>query len=353
MPYWPSCSQSRGRFHGTQGKGANNSDVLKRVLVQARLPDENRRGPRLNSYDVRLSRWMPITADDRKIWVPNALASITDYGLTITEHIANRPRAAAAAYRILQRQGVPLLRRFLRGTMVHVGGIAPGVAQAVLDDLRRYAPNAVVQLPFPVEGEADSHVYATTHPSDDELNALLALVTLDREVLPIHVLGEYGETFVRACFVKTDRYTHITQIRHLGYVIAAAGTNRLDLMVFDTVTGERYAVSVKNQREVMGRRSPWIKDCIDMAAAHNARPWLIPSFATPEAVEACKAQGVRCTPIGARIAPAKDAQGRSMKVLLRKLYPVHGGEPFMRMGAERLPNGEGQEFIERLRELSD
>lgn len=317
--------------------------------MQARLPDENRRGPRLNPYDVKLSRWTQITPDDGDIWMPNALASITDNDLTVTERVPDRVRAAAAAYRILQRQGVPVLRRFLEGTMVHVGGIAPEEVQAVLDDLRRYAPSAVIQLPFAVEGEADSHVYAIAHPTDDELSQLHRLVRLGRDALPIHLLGEVGELFVRACFVKTKRYTQITQVDRLGNVRAKPGTNRLDLMVADN--GELFAVSVKNRHEVMRRRSTWIRECIDMAKAHNARPWLIPSFATAEAIDACTAQGVRCTPIGARIAPATDRQGRSMKVLLRKLYPIHGGEPFMLMGTQRLPKGEGEAFIQRLREL--
>jgi hypothetical protein len=262
-----------------------------------------------------------------------------------------RARAAAAAYRILQRQGVPVLRRFLEGTMVHIGGIAPEEVQAVLDDLRCYAGNAVIQLPFAIEGEADSHVYAVVQPTDEELTVLHALVTLAREVLPVRVLGEVGELFVRACFVKTKRYTQITQADRLGNVRAKPGTNRLDLMVADN--GELFAVSVKNRHEVMRRRSAWIGECIEMAKAHNARPWLIPSFATAEAIDACRAQGVRCTPIGSRIAPARDRQGRSMKVLLRKLYPIHGGEPFMLMGTQRLPRGEGEAFTQRLLEVTD
>lgn len=63
---------------------------------------------------------------------------------------------------------VLLLRRFLESNAIHVGGFAPEV-QAVLDDLRRYAPNTVIQVLFPMEKEADSHVYSITSPTHDQL----------------------------------------------------------------------------------------------------------------------------------------------------------------------------------------
>lgn len=96
-------------------------------------------------------------------------------------------------------------------------------------------------------------------------------------------LGEAGERFVRACFVKSGRYRQITREQRLGNVVSSPGKNRLDLMVLDTANGKRYAVSVKNQREFLQKRRPnWIEGCIKMAAAHNALPWIVPSFATPE-----------------------------------------------------------------------
>lgn len=305
------------------------------MFVSARLPDENPRGPRRNPYDVSLPRWKVINKDD-DLWLPDALAPVVDHDWVIAERMPTRARISYAVYRMMERMAVPLLRRFLESNAMHVGGFAPEDVQAVLDDLRRYAPNSVIQIPFPVENEADSHVYSITPPDDDQLSDLRALVRLERQVLPIHVLGMVGEKFVRLCFVKTGRYAAITQVARLGNVRAEPGTNRLDLMVIGTVDGMRYAVSVKNRREVMRRRSSWIPERIEMAKAHHARPWLIPAFVTADSPEVCRAQGVRCTPIGSRVAPEQDTFGRSVRKLLKALYPVIGGEPYVFMGAERI-----------------
>jgi hypothetical protein len=100
-------------------------------------------------------------------------------------------------------------------------------------------------------------------------------------------------------------------------------------MVTDTVNGQRYAVSVKNERQSLEARAKWIGECIKMAKAHGAKPRIISSFATEAGIESCKSQGVRCTVIGARIAPETfEWKSKSIKKLMPKFYPILGGEPY-------------------------
>lgn len=128
--------------------------------------------------------------------------------------------------------------------------------------------------------------------------------------------------------------------------------NLLDLRVTDTADGNTYGIEVKNTREPMFANSPWIEACKRKADANNVKPWIVPAFATADAIRACRAKGLRCTPIGKRIAPETDKNGRSMRRWLRdELYPVHGPEPFAFIGKHRL-RGEQPELVDQLRNLS-
>ncbi len=314
------------------------------------MPDESARGRRIDPYDIRLARWCAIQFTD-ELWLRNTL--VTTYKspcapVQMEVGFDDRPKAGYAAYRILERIGVPLLRRFLMATLTHVGGFEPTVVQSALTDLRTYTGGAVMQRVFSVEAESNSHLYMLRKPQPQELEALRRLVALHRASLPIPVLGKVGEQYVRACFVKSKLYKNITQSQNLGYVVSAPGKNRLDLRVAEILTGTSWAVSVKNQVEWLTPRHRWIGECIAMAKLHSSLPWLVPSFATPEAMEACRRQGVRCTPIGSRVAPAEDAEGRQMKRLLDRLYPYVGGEPWVLMGADRLYGQTEPELVRRI-----
>lgn len=69
-----------------QQQGTSVIGRLKDVFVTARLPDENRRGPRRNPYGVRLPRWKAITQSD-ELWFPDALAPTLDHDRVITERM--------------------------------------------------------------------------------------------------------------------------------------------------------------------------------------------------------------------------------------------------------------------------
>jgi|SRR5579862_6705684 len=307
-----------------------------------RLPDEAMRGPRKNPYDIRLPRWEPIPKSD-PMWVAATLAPVKRRTQAVAmpmlvQVVPPEARVAMACHWMLERFGVPLLLRFIHSNLVHVGGFDPALAHRVLTEMRDRLPEVVVQRALPIKGELDSHVYTLAREaSREELNALAELVRVHRRVLSPEALRSAGERYVRACFIKSKRYRDVPRPNRLGYLSTGERQNQVDIMVTDTANGHRYAVSVKNQREFLQARSQWIGECIDMAVAHGARPWIVTSFATDEGVEACERQRVRCTVIGARIAPATyDWRSKSMKKLMPKFYPVVGGEPYVYIGEQRI-----------------
>jgi hypothetical protein len=119
--------------------------------------------------------------------------------------------------------------------------------------------------------------------------------------------------------------------------VTAPHENQVDVMVTDTANGQKYAVSVKNQRQFLKARSKWIRECVKMAKAHGARPWIVTSFATEDGIKSCGEQGVRCSVIGARIAPETYYwRSKSMRKLMPTFYPVVGGEPYDYIGEQRI-----------------
>lgn len=308
--------------------------------MPSRLPDEAGRGPRKKPYDISLQRWRPITKGDR-IWPPATLAPGGNHKRidfpVLVEITPPRARIAMSCHRMLERLQVPLLFRFIHSNLVHVGGFDPELAHRVVTEMRDHLPQVVVR-PFPIKGESESHLYTLGREAAiDELDALSELVRLHRRVLGADVLRGAGERYVRACFIKAERYARITQQERLGYVSTGKRQNQVDIMVTDKLNGQRYAVSVKNQREFLGARSEWIRECIQMAEAHKARPWIVASFATPKGLKACARQKVRVTVMGARIAPsAYSWRSKSMKKLITKFYPIVGGEPYLYIGEQRV-----------------
>jgi hypothetical protein len=310
--------------------------------MHPRFPDESKRGPRKNPYDVRLSRWTPVTGADKEIWLPSALASAPVKkgrpDALFTEVTPQDVSAAYACYKLLERSLVPVTLRFLQANLMHVGGFDPALVRKVANQLRDYVPDVVVNRALQTGENETSHIYVLgREPHDAELAALLDLIRKNRSVLSIGVLRSAGERYVRACFVRSKRYSNITKPDALGYEVTGPRDNQVDVMVSDTANGQRYAVSVKNQREFLEARSKWIGECIKMAKAHGARPWIITSFATDAGTESCTKQGVRCTVIGARIAPETyDERSKPMKKLLPKFYPILGGEPYVCIGEQRI-----------------
>lgn len=86
-----------------------------------------------------------------------------------------------------------------------------------------------------------------------------------------------------------------------------------------------------------------------MANAHNAKPWLIPAFATPQAVDACLAQGVRCTPIGTRMQHAAHPQHRNITALEVCSSIFHVRVSRALIGAQRLQGRCQPALVEALR----
>jgi hypothetical protein len=267
-------------------------------------------------------------------------AHVDDPDFALFELRSEAIRVGYAAARLIYDTGVPLLRRYLEGVLVHVGGFSPRAVYAVLDDWRTYLPNTIFVDEIEGGPESNSHVYGLRPLTDSEREHLTDLVSLRREVLNKDRLGDWGEIYVRACFKRSRTYSRVTRKRRLGHAVAAPGTNRADMLVTETATGERWAISVRNRKKVLEPRSDWIADCLEMAETNNAKPWIIPSFATHEAVAACIDQGMRCAPIGARVMPAEDELKRPMRLKVAELYPVIGGEPFTFMGKNRLLEAE-------------
>ena len=179
------------------------------------------------------------------------------------------------------------------------------------------------------------------------------LVDLKKTGLPGSVLGAAAENYVRWYF-KNERLRHryriVTPRKKLGNVIDTYGKNRLDLTVVDLEDQDSmYCVSVKNERDAIENRSKWIGDVIAMSKAHGGKPWLIASFITADGIRACEEQGVRCTAIGARIKPAETSDGRLTGVLIRKLRPILGVEPWRTVFIDRIKSADfDEDFMSRL-----
>jgi hypothetical protein len=120
----------------------------------------------------------------------------------------------------------------------------------------------------------------------------------------------------------------VTQRQRLGMIVDEKRKNAADVMVTDRVTGERYMVSVKNQKEFLFPGNRAIKDCYTKAKGHRARPWLFIPFAVPKAMRRCKGDRIRLTVLGRQISPAEDPKKQYMWWVIEQLRPLLGPQPF-------------------------
>ena len=171
-------------------------------------------------------------------------------------------------------------------------------------------------------------------------------------ILTAPVLGAAGERYVRYHLKRSEHFHSITRASDLGYESDDAGRNRLDIAATDS-RGRRYAISVKNTRDFLDNRKmrEWVDGnagVIEMAENRKKGeiPWIVPSFATADAIRKCEARGVRCTPIGARIAPEKYGT-RFTRKAIERLHATLGPEPFRYVGAQRVHEHD-EDFLRRL-----
>jgi hypothetical protein len=254
---------------------------------------------------------------------------------------------------LAQHCGAPILRRYLEAYAVHQWKYEPADVHRILDRLRndagilKYSTVRNEQNP-----ERSSGTYGLRELTDDERAALQALIAERDALFSGTELGKCGERWVRSHFKRADRYKSVTPESKLGYVADDAGKHRIDLCVTDTRDGSRWAISVRNRRQHLERRTEaWVDELVRMVhdRKQNERPWIITSFVTNEMIERCEERGFRCTPMNARIYPETYDGTKQTRKAIADLLITFGPVPFRCIGASRAhPDEFDFDFIERL-----
>ncbi len=255
------------------------------------------------------------------------------------------------------------MRRYVEAVALHVWRVPPKLIRTILDEFRNYAPfvmdDYVENLIDPAKA---SKTYGLREFHADAERAILRDLFAEREtILTANALGTAGQRYVRFHLRRCGRYKSVTADKFLGDVADVNGDNEVDCFATDTMNGRRYAISVKNTRDFLElRQGGWVSEIEEMARAHSTKrktvfPWIAISFATPEAIADCEARGVRCTPIGCRVAPEQYKDGnlikRSTPAALRRLYATIGPEPFRYVGKQRVHEYD-EDFLSRLRDVA-
>lgn len=241
-------------------------------------------------------------------------------------HNANPADLKAIAFGIIASKE-PMVRRALEAELVFDYGYHAQKVTTALQGMVESKRIARYTLDRP--GIRKPIAYTTgREPTSKELRKLYKLYDQRDRWLPNSLIRDAGERYVRALFTASTRYREVTQKSRLGTVLDRAGKNAADVMLTDTQTGDRFMVSVKNQREILFPGDKAIKDCYAKAKGHGARPWLFIPFAVPAAIQGCKSRGVRLTILNRQIVPAEDAINQQMSWVLRQLQPILGPQPY-------------------------
>lgn len=254
----------------------------------------------------------------------------------------------------LRTRPVPILRRYLDVKAIHQWGFPPAFVRATLDSItRRPGVFGGDIIRNRKNRDRDSIAYGIDPLKPEDLLELEEMVNERESILTASVLGAAGERYVRYHLKHSEHFHSITRASDLGYESDDTGKNRLDLTATDS-KGRRYAISVKNSRDFLDARTMrWIYDVVRMAQDRKRCeiPWIIPAFATAGAIKECKALGVRCTPVGARIAPEKYGTKFTRKAIER-LHATLGPEPFRYVGAQRVHKHD-EDFLRDLALVAD
>lgn len=288
---------------------------------------ERPRGPRPNPYDDAGTAWKPQEGKD-DVWRP----AVPLAGYVLEEALVHR------IWLLLDRIDAPVRRTVIEAFAYHLWGFPPALIRKVLDNFNRWKKGAIVY--DKVGDESGSTTYGKRPLTKRERAALLRLLA---KKIPGQVLGSAGEMYVRSHLKKCPRFESVTPLADVGFKTAPAGTRRPDMFVTDKATGQLYCVSAKNSHEMLEARDRRIGDAKKIAAKITAKlrearpsakevlPWLICSFATPEAREACAREHVRLTTIEKRIAPRsfiREGKRVHAEPLIRKLLPAIGPQPW-------------------------
>jgi len=284
------------------------------------------------------------------IWQPKGTLEATQ-GAALLSSLGEPGCATALTYTLLERIGVPVLRRVIEAILVFDYDLHPVAVTDALEALWR--EKKIIRLPFPFEHDND--LYFIGERTDKELERytrqIAALYTRRQAVLNGKRLGKVGEQFVRSVLNAHGDYAEITQEKKLGTLVLPKADraaddskpykpHKLDLKV--TQRGKRkgrekrYGVSVKNESRWVTRGDKSITDVIIKAEAHEVLPWLIASFVTDEARDECKRKEVRIDSMGGQIVPRKfdpkvrdSLTGReSMRAEIESLWAVIGPQTY-------------------------
>lgn len=294
-----------------------------------------------NAFKKGSFRWSPVGPNDELF------------------HVATHPRDTAQITRLVielfhRTRPAPILRRYLDAKAIHAWGFDPAFTRKMLDSITTM-PHIIRSdiVPNWKNRNRDSVAYGVDPVKPDDLRTLEEMVNEREAILTASVLGAAGERYVRYHLKRSEHFHSITRASDLGYESDDAGTNRLDLAATD-YKGRRYAISVKNSRDFLDTRTMrWVDDVVRMAQDRNRGeiPWIVPAFVTDEAIRKCEVRGVRCTPIGARIAPEKYGTKFTRSALAR-LHATIGPEPFRYVGVQRVHEHD-EEFLRLIALVAD
>jgi hypothetical protein len=242
-----------------------------------------------------------------------ALNALEAAMLNIRELLADRPGAC---------------RRLIESMLVFRHGFHPGTVTQALKLLTEAPDHLIVRTDFDSSHGKPCALYSIGEPDPNYVGRLTAIYSELPKELPIKLSKAAGEEYVRALLFHSDRFVGITQRTRLGLVGVRSNRLTLDLAATGRVTGRRFGISVKNQREFLFPGSRIIRDCVTRARAHLVAPWLFVPFATAEAISRCERDGVRLTVLCRRLLPAENHHNRLTRSIIEPLRAeILGDEP--------------------------
>lgn len=261
---------------------------------------------------------------------------------------ARRGSLANKVLVVLQRFGVPVLRRVIEAVLVHNHGHRPESVTDALETVREVVWWKSLWLAGRDKPADD--VYALHEPTSSSIAHLSTMYLKREEILSPHLLGNAGERYVRGAIHKTGQYNRLTQIGRLG-----GATNGLDVVATHRETGTPFAVEVKNKSEHLHGGSHYFGELLRKVKDTDLSPMLVTTYATATGINHARNLGIRLVTTGGLIVPAEHddldtGKSRPMGVVLRDLRPVIGPEPIL-----YLPKRAGRAFYpdDLLRRLSE
>lgn len=279
-----------------------------------------------NPYATGIAQWQPGATSD---WFP---AAVIDRSTRANQAKMRGRILHSRVLDLLIRLGVPVVRRVIEAILVVDHGYNPQEVTNALAALvgTKSGDNQIIctEVPFDRQ-EFDSKVYtANRNPTAAEMGFLRQLCDDQRTTLTNKIIGDAGERYVRAWLKSTEQFTELTPVHDLGHVRTPEGDHAIDVAATDRVSGDRYAISVKNWRSWIKPDDPLLKDVVKKAAGHSRRPWLVSGFAFEETIIRCRESGIRLTLLGCQIVPATLPNGKRTVAAIKRLRPVVGPQPY-------------------------